>query len=135
MKNQIVPLAVAVILIGIAAIANFTNVGRPTVETNTTSAVTVGKSYREPYDFVLSSVTAISNATHFNTPPEGFKILCSPDGKYVPSYYDRPLDMLDYAVRTSHWHAVIAAWRVKEIRDSPLPVPPPAQHRTWEECK
>lgn len=89
-------------------------------------------------DFYLGSLTAISNATFANQPPQGWSIVCDDSGHYAArSPYGTVLDNnleTNGHIRTNYFEAVVVAWRVKEIWDTPREEPRPRSGYTWKEC-
>lgn len=95
---------------------------------------------RKPYDNVMKSLTARSNALHFGNPPDGFQIVCDDSGKYAPKEiwpHGGFVWNMSHFVRTNRQDAIVAAWRVKEILEDrtandPTPPPPPIN---WKPCE
>lgn len=89
-------------------------------------------------DFVMGSVTAVSNATAAATPAPGWSIVCSSDGHYAPMTSDgRIMDRSPYMIRTNRFHAIVATWRYKEIWDSTTPEYQPHKYgaaKDWKPC-
>lgn len=87
-------------------------------------------------DFVMGSTTAVSNATKHQSPPPGWYIVCDDHGNYAPAsgghVFDRPSDSM---IRKSSFEAIVAAWRVKEIQDSPLPAVMDHRTNVWHDCE
>lgn len=87
-------------------------------------------------DFVMGSKTAVSNATKHQSPPPGWYIVCDDHGNYAPAsgghVFDRPSDSM---IRKSSFEAIVAAWRVKEIQDSPLPAVMDHRTNVWHDCE
>lgn len=85
-------------------------------------------------DFVMGSKTAVSNATKYQAPPPGWYIMCDDHGNYAPAnsgqVIDRPTDSM---IRRSSFEAIVAAWRIKEIWDSPLPEKMRSTN-VWHDC-
>ncbi len=85
-------------------------------------------------DFVMGSQTAVSNAVLFGKPPDGFTVVCAPDGTFAPAFEGRVIDTA-LSIRTSKWEAVVASWRVKEIWESPRTPPQIGAQKAWEKCE
>lgn len=91
-------------------------------------------------DFIMGSWTAVSNATHFMSPPDGWAVVCDDSGHYAarsPDGYvvDIKSDYTKY-VRTNYFEATVVAWRTKEIWDTPRPPMGTIEHSgfNWKEC-
>lgn len=111
-------------------------------ESERKAAATAVEPY-DPYDYVMKSLTARSNAMYFGKPPDGIQIVCDDSGLYAPREIWSEINpnagfvwgWNDF-VRTNRQDAIVAAWRVKEILDnrntnSPTPPPPPV---VWKPC-
>lgn len=89
-------------------------------------------------DFVMGSVTAVSNAVLVGAPPSGWRVACSPDGFYAAITPDgRIMDNDAYKIRTNRFQAMVVAWRMKEIWESPRPeyrLPEYGVAKKWQPC-
>jgi len=91
-----------------------------------------------PRDFILMSVTAVSNANRFQKPPDGWRVVCDGGGHYAPQAGGRgAVDNITYygtntVIRATEFEAVVACWRIKEIWNTPMPDHPTNQ---WHDCE
>lgn len=86
-------------------------------------------------DFVMGSWSAVSNAMLYSNCAPGFTVMCDNKGYYAPAKNGFPIGKYgDITTRTSHWEAIVATWRVKEVWDTPAP-PKLADLPSWTECK
>lgn len=107
------------------------------------AAVAPVESPSDPYDYVMKSLTARSNAMYFGKPPDGIQIVCDDSGRYAPREIWSEINPnagfvwgWNGFVRTNRQDAIVSAWRVKEIldnRNTNSPTPPPPI--VWKPCE
>lgn len=68
-------------------------------------------------DSVMGSASAVSNGHFFGMPPAGYQVFFNGNGSFAPAY-DGQVVTNNGMVRTNLLEAIIASWRLYEMRNS-----------------
>lgn len=91
--------------------------------------------------FMTGDFYSVSNALRFNAPPKRWKIVCDGHGHYCPAFGSATIDLIDLlapdssTIRSNKFEAIICAWRIQSIWDSPPAlIVPKYSTNQWSDC-